>query len=118
MNAEDVLIILPVANAVLFPGVVLPIAVTGDAALAAAQEAVRTQRRVGLVLQTDTTAAAPGPACPSRPARLPARPAAVGDPVLDAGGRITRRPAPTDQGAESHGRRHVPGVGQTVDMAR
>ncbi|HEY1314466.1 MAG TPA: endopeptidase La, partial [Steroidobacteraceae bacterium] len=61
MNAEDVLIILPVANAVLFPGVVLPVAVSGDAALAAAQEAVRTQRRVGLVLQTDTTGAAPGP---------------------------------------------------------
>jgi len=60
MNAEDVLIILPVANSVLFPGVVLPIAVTGDAALAAAQEAVRTQRRVGLVLQTDAVAA-PGP---------------------------------------------------------
>ena len=47
MNAEDVLIILPVKNAVLFPGVVLPIAVSGAAALAAAQEAVRTQRRVG-----------------------------------------------------------------------
>jgi ATP-dependent Lon protease len=58
MNAEDVLIILPVANAVLFPGVVLPIAVGDGLALAAAQEAVRTQRRVGLVLQTDPT---PGP---------------------------------------------------------
>jgi ATP-dependent Lon protease len=58
MNAEDVLIILPVSNAVLFPGVVLPIAVGDGLALAAAQEAVRTQRRVGLVLQTD---AAPNP---------------------------------------------------------
>jgi ATP-dependent Lon protease len=55
MNAEDVLIILPVSNAVLFPGVVLPIAVGEGPALAAAQEAVRTQRRVGLVLQTDPT---------------------------------------------------------------
>ena len=55
MNAEDVLIILPVTNAVLFPGVVLPIAVGDGLALAAAQEAVRTQRRVGLVLQTDPT---------------------------------------------------------------
>jgi ATP-dependent Lon protease len=66
MNAEDVLIILPVSNAVLFPGVVLPIAIAGNAALAAAQEAVRTQRRVGLLLQTDPAvgtegAAAPGP---------------------------------------------------------
>ena len=41
---EDVLIILPVTDAVLFPGVVLPIAVHGKRALAAAQEAVRTQR--------------------------------------------------------------------------
>ena len=53
MNAEDVLIILPVNNTVLFPGVVLPIAINGAAALAAAQEAVRTQRRVGLLLQTE-----------------------------------------------------------------
>ena len=52
-NSEDVLIILPVQNAVLFPGVVLPVTVQGDAALAAAQEAVRTQRRVGLLLQTE-----------------------------------------------------------------
>jgi ATP-dependent Lon protease len=51
---EDVLIILPVSNAVLFPGVVLPIAIAGKSALAAAQEAVRTQRRVGLLLQTDS----------------------------------------------------------------
>jgi ATP-dependent Lon protease len=54
MNGEDVLIILPVSNTVLFPGVVLPIAVTGDSAIAAAQEAVRTQRRVGLLLQADS----------------------------------------------------------------
>jgi ATP-dependent Lon protease len=55
MNAaEDVLIILPVSNAVLFPGVVLPIAISGKASIAAAQEAVRTQRRVGLLLQKDT----------------------------------------------------------------
>jgi ATP-dependent Lon protease len=50
MSAEDVLIILP-SSSVLFPGVVLPIAIDGEAALAAAQEAVRTQRRVGLLLQ-------------------------------------------------------------------
>jgi ATP-dependent Lon protease len=56
---EDVLIILPVSNAVLFPGVVLPIAITDGPALAAAQEAVRTQRRVGLLLQTDASAATP-----------------------------------------------------------
>jgi ATP-dependent Lon protease len=52
---EDVLILLPVRDTVLFPGVVLPIAVTSKRALAAAQEAVRTQRRVGLVLQSDAS---------------------------------------------------------------
>jgi ATP-dependent Lon protease len=56
---EDVLIILPVRNTVLFPGVVLPIAVDGKLATAAAQEAVRTQRRVGLLLQTDPVAGTP-----------------------------------------------------------
>ncbi|HMH88430.1 MAG TPA: endopeptidase La [Steroidobacteraceae bacterium] len=62
MNAdEDVLIILPVRNAVLFPGVVLPVAIAGKTALAAAQEAVRTQRRVGLVLQNDSTVEDPSP---------------------------------------------------------
>jgi len=61
MNAEDVLIILPVSNAVLFPGVVLPIAIAGNAALAAAQEAVRTQRRVGLLLGTDPASASRAP---------------------------------------------------------
>jgi ATP-dependent Lon protease len=65
MNAEDVLIILPVSNAVLFPGVVLPIAIAGNAALAAAQEAVRTQRRVGLLLQTDPAVGTEGAAAPS-----------------------------------------------------
>jgi ATP-dependent Lon protease len=49
---EDVLIILPVSDVVLFPGVVLPVSLTGKHALAAAQEAVRTRRRVGLVLQS------------------------------------------------------------------
>ncbi|HEY5264399.1 MAG TPA: endopeptidase La [Steroidobacteraceae bacterium] len=59
--AEDVLIILPVRNTVLFPGVVLPIAIGGGLSLAAAQEAVRTQRRVGLLLQTDASVEEPGP---------------------------------------------------------
>jgi ATP-dependent Lon protease len=62
MNAgEDVLIILPVRNAVLFPGVVLPVTIAGKGALAAAQEAVRTQRRVGLLLQTDPSIEDPAP---------------------------------------------------------
>jgi ATP-dependent Lon protease len=59
--AEDVLIILPVRNVVLFPGVVLPISIGRDKSLAAAQEAVRTQRRIGLLLQTDPAVDDPGP---------------------------------------------------------
>src|SRR5260370_20828223 len=50
---EDVLIVLPMRDLVLSPGFVLPIAIQGRRALAAAQEAVRTQRRVGLLLQKD-----------------------------------------------------------------
>ncbi|HWS63996.1 MAG TPA: endopeptidase La [Steroidobacteraceae bacterium] len=57
---EDVLIVLPVRDLVLFPGVVLPIAIQGARAVAAAQEAVRTQRRVGLLLQKDPSAEDPG----------------------------------------------------------
>src|SRR6202789_2102640 len=68
MNGEDVLIILPVSNTVLFPGVVLPITVTGNSALAAAQEAVRTQRRVGLLLQTEPGTDASGTDPSSAPA--------------------------------------------------
>jgi ATP-dependent Lon protease len=59
--SEDILIILPVSNVVLFPGVVLPVTISGKAAIAAAQEAVRTQRRVGLLLQSDPEKADPGP---------------------------------------------------------
>jgi ATP-dependent Lon protease len=55
------LIILPVRNFVLFPGMVLPITIGRDRSLAAAQEAVRTQRRVGIVLQTDPSIDDPGP---------------------------------------------------------
>ena len=58
---EDVLIILPVRNVVLFPGVVLPISIGRDKSVAAAQEAVRTQRKIGLLLQTDPSVEDPGP---------------------------------------------------------
>ena len=57
---EDVLIMLPVREPVLFPGVVLPVAIRGKHALAAAQEAVRTQRRIGLLLQKDPAPEDPG----------------------------------------------------------
>ena len=58
---EDVLIVLPVRNLVLFPGIVLPVSVGRSRSLAAAQEAVRTQRPIGLLLQKDPGVDDPGP---------------------------------------------------------
>jgi ATP-dependent Lon protease len=51
---QDALIIMPVRNTVLFPGMVLPIAVGRERSVAAAQEAVREQRPLGLLLQRDS----------------------------------------------------------------
>jgi len=49
---EDALIILPVRSMVLFPGIVVPLAVGRERSRAAAQEAVRLQRPLGILLQT------------------------------------------------------------------
>jgi ATP-dependent Lon protease len=49
----DVMIILPVRQVVLFPGVVLPLSIRRPAAIEAAQEAVRSERPLGVLLQTD-----------------------------------------------------------------
>jgi ATP-dependent Lon protease len=50
---EDALIILPVRNLVLFPGVVLPITIGREKSRAAAQEAARQQRPIGVLLQNN-----------------------------------------------------------------
>jgi ATP-dependent Lon protease len=47
----DALIIVPVRNTVLFPGLVLPITLGRPRSIAAAQQAVREQRQVGILLQ-------------------------------------------------------------------
>jgi ATP-dependent Lon protease len=47
----DALIIVPVRNTVLFPGLVLPITLGRSKSIAAAQQAVREQRQVGILLQ-------------------------------------------------------------------
>jgi ATP-dependent Lon protease len=47
------LIIVPVRNLVLFPGTVVPVAINRERSLAAAQEAVRAERKVGFLLQQD-----------------------------------------------------------------
>ena len=51
--SDDMLIILPVRNLVLFPGTVMPVAVNRERSLAAAQEAVRAERKIGFLLQHD-----------------------------------------------------------------
>ena len=48
---DDMLVIVPVRNLVLFPGTVVPVAINRDRSLAAAQEAVRNNRKVGFLLQ-------------------------------------------------------------------
>jgi ATP-dependent Lon protease len=55
----DALIIVPVRSTVLFPGLVLPITVGRPKSVAAAQQAVREQRPVGILMQRDPEVADP-----------------------------------------------------------
>ncbi len=55
------LIILPVRNLVLFPGVVSPVSMNRERTIAGAQEAVRNERKVGFLLQKDPTTDDPTP---------------------------------------------------------
>jgi ATP-dependent Lon protease len=49
----DALIIVPVRSAVLFPGTVFPLTLNRERSIAAAQQAVREQRQVGVLMQRD-----------------------------------------------------------------
>jgi ATP-dependent Lon protease len=57
--SDDMLIILPVRNLVLFPGVVLPVTMHRERTIAGAREAVRTERKVGFLLQHDPQTSEP-----------------------------------------------------------
>src|SRR5712675_855108 len=57
----DATIILPVQNTLLFPGMVLPLTIGRPASIAAAQEAVRSGGKIGLLLQDDPAVEQPGP---------------------------------------------------------
>jgi ATP-dependent Lon protease len=57
----DALIVLPTRNVVLFPGVVKPLSIGRPASIAAAQEAVKSERQVGVILQRDPETAEPKP---------------------------------------------------------
>ncbi len=50
---EDALIVIPMRNTVLFPGVISPVTVGRASSVAAAQEAVRSEKKVGFLLQRD-----------------------------------------------------------------
>src|SRR5438067_10623569 len=58
---EDALIIVPVRNVVLFPGMVIPLAVGRERSRAAAQEAVKLQRPLGVLLQSKVDVKDPTP---------------------------------------------------------
>src|SRR5215470_9576190 len=55
----DAMVILPVRQTVLFPGIVLPLAIGRPSSVAAAQEAVRGERSLGVLLQKDAAADEP-----------------------------------------------------------
>ncbi len=57
----DAIIIVPVRNTVLFPGIVLPITIGRQRSIAAAQQAVREQRPVGILMQRNAETADPLP---------------------------------------------------------
>ena len=58
---DRAMIILPTRNAVLFPGVVVPLGLGRPQSIAAAQAAARSDKPVGVVLQTDPSVDLPGP---------------------------------------------------------
>jgi ATP-dependent Lon protease len=57
----DALIIIPVRNVVLFPGQVMPITIGRPRSVAAAQQALRDQRQVGILMQRGPDVADPAP---------------------------------------------------------
>jgi ATP-dependent Lon protease len=57
----DALIIVPVRSTVLFPGIMLPITIGRQRSIAAAQQAVRDQRPVGILMQRNAEMADPTP---------------------------------------------------------
>jgi ATP-dependent Lon protease len=58
---NDALIIVPVRNTVLFPGVVAPITIARPKSIAAAQQALREQRPIAILLQRNPEAEDPTP---------------------------------------------------------
>ena len=58
---SDAIIIVPVRNMVLFPGLIVPITIGRERSIAAASEAARSGRKLGIILQRDPEVAFPEP---------------------------------------------------------
>lgn len=58
---DDAMVIVPVRNMVLFPGMVLPISIGRERSISAAQYAVKAERPVGILMQRNPEADAPAP---------------------------------------------------------
>src|SRR5690606_25478863 len=58
---EDVLLIVPVRNLVMFPGAVTQVALGREVSIRAAQEAVQHGHKLGIILQRDPSVDEPGP---------------------------------------------------------
>ncbi len=58
---EDAIAIVPARNMVLFPGVIIPVALGREGSIAAAQAAARAEKPVGILLQRDGANDTPGP---------------------------------------------------------
>ncbi|MBD3336241.1 MAG: endopeptidase La [Candidatus Eisenbacteria bacterium] len=57
---DDAMILLPMRNLVLFPGMILPVGVARQSSVKAAQEAARNERPIGLLLQKSSETDKPG----------------------------------------------------------
>ncbi|WP_291853641.1 endopeptidase La [Accumulibacter sp.] len=55
------MVIVPIRNVVLFPGMILPLTIGREQSILAAQQAVKTERPVGILLQRDAEVEVPGP---------------------------------------------------------
>jgi ATP-dependent Lon protease len=58
---DDVLLVLPVRNLVVFPGAVTQVALGREISISAAKEAVSNERKLGILLQKDPAVDEPGP---------------------------------------------------------
>lgn len=58
---DDALVIVPVRNMVLFPGMVVPIAIGRERSIAAAQHAIKQELPVGVLMQRNATSENPAP---------------------------------------------------------